>query len=386
MAEEPDTAHLDQYFKSIEKPFEHTLASQDETDWFDKVSNFSIFLFVFSIIPGIPYALSAFFRLLVKGTVVSVLRHNIPLSSFWLWWPTCFAVTLSALVYTQKVSPRRAKERKKDWLSQFQMRFACCYAIEDEIKKYQTNHLPQHIEKCMRLWEKLMKQLRTMLRPYTDIIPYDVPIDHIEFMSRPHWDVRSRFNLYPDLELLKDRFDWFRLERETEKVIGAFDSLPSKIRDRLKDKKDLTSAAQCLRDLAGYLYSLIPELSPKEGAKSLSVSGAICLGAFAERINSLEVYTSEVKVETRERHLWIGILSSIKQSVEVFSHENIFVCFFSWYIFTQVLAATTLYATLYLFPQVKVDSVIVSTLVGGPIACGVTAAAISRSRRENKPS
>jgi hypothetical protein len=57
----------------------------------------------------------------------------------------------------------RDEKDKKKWLSDPQMRFARCYSISEEIRKFLTNGQPKHIDAALahwNLWRTMLLQQR----------------------------------------------------------------------------------------------------------------------------------------------------------------------------------------------------------------------------------
>ena len=182
---------------------------------------------------------------------------------------------------------------------------------------------------------------------------------------------------------MKDRFPWFHLDPNTEVIIEAFDSLPLKIRDRLHDKKDLREVSSCLLDLSGYLYSKIPDVPARQGTESLVALGDACLESFSKMVRGLESYATETKSDVAPARFRKAVFAFLRSVPIPFSHQNIFLCFMTWYILVQILTVVALKTTLHFLPTINIDSVIVATIVGCPLACAVSAVALSRTR--NRP-
>lgn len=224
--------------------------------------------------------------------------------------------------------------------------------------------------------------LVSMLRPYSFTLPTGMEVTGVRTTKAPMWELSGRMRLYSELDILKERFSWFRIDPRTSMIIEAFDTLPAKTRDRLQDKKDLDEVASCLQDLSGYLYIKIPDVPPRRGAESLTELGDVCLQSFSDQLSKLEPYTTEIKPEIKSSRFWKTIRAAPKGVTALFSHRSIVACFVTWYAFVQILIILALGAILHFFPGVAIDSVIVTTVVGCPLVCAVTAVAVSRDRRQ----
>jgi membrane protein implicated in regulation of membrane protease activity len=371
---------LKSYFGSIEQSFEDTLASQKIKDWVEKAGILAVITFILSLLPVIPLLLRYFIPWVAKSEAATIRGHQLPLASLWVWWPLCIFVTFLCMLLLMKWELVRDKQRKKNWLSEPQMRFASCYAILDEIEKYHTNGLVKHIDNAVGSWKRLANLLVSMLRPFNFLVPTGIDVERVEFSRASLWDRPGRMHLYAEIDALKDRFLWFRLDPHTEGIIEAFETLPPKIRDRLQDKKDLGEVSSCLLDLSGYLYSKIPDVPAHQGTESLTSLGDVCLESFSERLRRLEAYATETKSEVTPARFRKAVFAMLRSIPVPFSHQSIFVCFVTWYIFVQILTIVALKTTLHFLPNVDIDSAIVATLVGCPLACAVTAVALSRAR------
>src|SRR5437016_4518240 len=118
-----------EYFRSIERVFEDTLASRGKTDVWEKLRNAFIFLLVFSTIPALPYGSWRLLRL----HLFRLYRIEFSLPSFWMWWLLYVVVCTSVLVFLSKLTSKRNKAKEEMWLSRPQLRFALCYAVVNEI-------------------------------------------------------------------------------------------------------------------------------------------------------------------------------------------------------------------------------------------------------------
>ena len=105
---------------------------------------------------------------------------------------------------------------------------------------------------------------------------------------------------------------------------------------------------------------------------------------FAEDASKLQDYSSEVERLAKPQAVTKTLTSKILSMTSVFSDENILVCFTAWLFILGILAAFGTWAMLRTFPTVKMDSVLVSMVVGTPIVGAATLVAIGRQRLEHK--
>jgi len=93
---------LQAYFKSIEDLFRETrtgLAAADKSP----LGNF-VLIFVFSLIPLIPYLLSKLAFVLWGPLVTGFRSFHFHVASFWFWWIVSFIASLSMLILVAKFS------------------------------------------------------------------------------------------------------------------------------------------------------------------------------------------------------------------------------------------------------------------------------------------
>jgi hypothetical protein len=372
---------LGEYFKSIEHSLEETLASKERINWMETLEFGSILLFILSVFPAIPSFLTHIVLWAAKSNSFVIKGHSIPLGTLWIWWPTCVLAFLALMIVFIKWESLRAQENNKKRLSDPQLRFACCYATAVEITKYQTNGIQMHADRALQYWKQVRTMLARMLRPFSTNYPYGIEIARSRSTHDNAWTKESRFILCPEVEILKYHFSWFHLNPETDSILEAFYDLPSKIQDRLKDKKDLEEVSSCLTNLSGYLYSRIPDIPTRPGSDSLAEYGHESLKSFYEILSKLTPYATEPKAATHPAQFWKGVGSTIQALTIPFAHPNIIACFLAWYVLTLAITLLALKAVLHFLSNMTIDTVLVSLIVGGPLACAVTAVAISRARK-----
>lgn len=378
------------YYESIEIPFRETKDAQKYQDWVETLENASIFLFAFSLIPGFPFLASSLMIWLDPQEFGHLFGVAIVWKSIFFWWCVLPPLTLLQAISVSKWETRRRKKREKKWLPRPQMRFAYCYSIVEEIRKYLTNQLDQHIDAAMDQWHRMFYSLRFMLHPYGFHLVPEMPPERIivsEQWPASHRTSDAEKSLFPEILLLQQTFGWFKLEKTTEEINQALNSFGGKLHDRLKDKKNLAAVADCLEELAGYLYSRIPEVSNRGdqgSSEALSSFGTERLISFARKLNALAQYSSEPKPEAEVRKLRKRLLRMGEAAAHAFSHENMAICFVVWYFLTGIIVLAAFKIAFSLFPSLQMDSIIASTMVGAPLAAAVTAIAVSRNKQIGK--
>jgi len=348
---------LKEYFRSIEGPFGETCAGRERDS--NGTNGAFIGLFILSLIPVVPFVASKITRRYFPSKVVSFGPIHFHLASFWFWWVALFVLSLSMLLLAIKCSGVSAEEKKK-WLSPSQMRFAYCYGLVDEIRKYKTNQMGRHIETALEYLQETVKSV--------------LPVHSDPFMGRTEIYIAAGLNAVSGTAP-----KWYRLRPETELILNGFQELVPKLRDRLKDRKDLPEIELALTYLAAYLYLEIPGLSDskpearfEEGIQSLLI--------FAQQVTTLPPYSSEQSKPTPKQKLSLKFFEAVSRVSAPFSDENPLVAFLCWFPFLLVLFGGGLFVALRLF-AVKMDSTIVTTLIGGPILGALTAVTIPRIGR-----
>jgi hypothetical protein len=354
-------ATLDQYFESIEDPFRETQEGQSTEShigWF-------VGVFIFCLIPLIPFVLSKLAWRIFGPRIVSVQHLQFHLASFRFWWVLSFAISLLLLALVAKFSGVTAEDKKK-WLSPVQMRFAYCYSVVEEVRHYRTNQRPAHIDAALEFLDKAFKSM------FQDSSVS--PVEQIH-LSRYYATIVGPFALdsYPP---------WYRVHPETETILRAFREFVPKLHDRLKDKKDLGSIEAALTDLAAYQYTQIPELSESKSEPRFE-EGTEVLFKFAQQIVALPPYRSERLNPTPKETLARRLLIAGRQVSLPFTHRNVLVAFCAWLVLMLVLFWGGFYIALRFFP-LKMDSTIMTALIGGPVATAVTGATIPRLGKSKK--
>jgi hypothetical protein len=304
-----------------------------------------------------------------------------------VWWPVSVLVFAGLTgLWATWVSSNKKKNKRK-WLSDPQLRFAIRYAIVEEIARYQTNARAIHAELAVEYWRALRVMLLHLFRPAGSFLPgnYQPALIPSPYDFDHFWTIEPEFALYPEIDALRRRFPWFRLDAKTEFIVKALYELPAKIQDRLQDKKDLAEVSNYLDDLSSYLYCEIPDVPGRVGSESVADYADRHLWAFCEKLSKQAPYSTEEKTVTQPARFWTAVGSAIQGVTMPFSHSNVFVCFLAWYIFTLVLTLLGLRAALHFLPNMPIDTILVSLIIGGPLACAVSAVAISRPRKRETP-
>jgi len=139
----PDT--LEGYYRSIEDLFEQTRKLRELEGKGGTFDAITIILFVFCLLPAVPYVVSKLMRHFTGARSIHVLHVSVSSDSFWFWWIVLFVLSLMLLILRFALKGPSDEERQRA-LSPSQLRFAYCYGAVNEIVRYQTNRMPQHLE------------------------------------------------------------------------------------------------------------------------------------------------------------------------------------------------------------------------------------------------
>lgn len=363
-----EPAMLEQYYESIKDPFDETQAGLEHKT----PIGYFVLLFVLCLVPAIPYGLSRLVAWVSGHRKFSFTGIHVDASSFVFWWVVSFTVSLLLLILVGKFSGSSAQQKKR-WLSPPQMRFAYCYGVVHEIKKYRTNHLPRHIDTALVFFNKTATWL--------DRGPADAPDG---FYPDQIW--RREIQLSPEQAALMNRVvgypKWYRLRPETETILKAFGEFVPKLHDRLKDRKDLVSIEATLIELASYQYTEIPELSESKTDTQFEHGTELLLN-FANKVIALPLYRSEPLNPTPKEEVSSKLTAIARNITGPFTDDNVLVAFLAWLVLTTALFCGGVYIALRYF-SVRMDSTVMVAVVGGPITTAVAGATIPRLRKAEK--
>lgn len=267
---------MSDFFRSVERPFENTLASKrkDQSNFLGALVVIFGFAIAFSVLPLIPAIMYLVVPRLTRAPSFALIGLTVPLNSFKLWWPVCVVVFIIVEWATVSLSNSRSRARKKTWLPEEQMRFALCYKVVQDLRSYERNKLPVFIDDALKHWSELRPYLRKLFNPLPG------PLVEQTYLSSPDLDPETlaemqqmgfptqagyhRFiSLFPQVSMLSMSHPWFRLTPETKAIMDGINGISAKIEPRLRKKEELGLVADCIERLSGYLYSLIPGIGGK---------------------------------------------------------------------------------------------------------------------------
>lgn len=318
---------LEAYFQSIKQPFDETRDGLAK----DHGSPVFVFLFIFCLIPLIPYTLWKITGRYFSFAVISVWSAKIQLASFWFWWVGLFVISLTVLLIALKVSGVPS-EIKKSWLSPPQMRFAYCYGAVYEIRTYTKNRMQRHIDTALEYLGKTGNSY--------SYVPFASPISFSDYAS--FVQQHSSFGIEVATSAPPK---WYRLRPETEQILEAFRNFDAKLKDRVKDRKDLPAVETALTFLASYQYLEIPELSDSTNEARFD-EGIQSLLSFAQQMKLLAPYSSEQLKPTPKQKFSQKLFAVCLGTMALFRHQNALVAFSSWLLLLSLLFGLAMFVAL----------------------------------------
>lgn len=360
-----DEASLHGYFESIRDSFRETREGMEKED--KGTNGLVILFFVLSLIPLFPFIGYTLAKYYLGSALLPIKTFQIHVASFWFWWVALFLLSLGILLLALKLGGVSAAEKKK-WLSPPQMRFAFSYSVVEEIQKFRTNQMSRHIDAAVYCFDKASSMLLPRRAVPTEL--YAAHGKEAVITGESAGLVRVEFAGLPK---------WYRLQPETERILKAFGEFSSKLRDRLKDCKDLPALQSALTYLAAYYY-----FETNSESEVHFEQGMVMLLTFAGQLDSLPPYRSEEQKKTPKEKLSIKFFSALSKVTAPFGHENPMIAFLCWLVLLFCLFSGGFYLALR-FTSLRLDSTILNALIGGPILGAVTAVTIpriSKSRRD----
>jgi hypothetical protein len=146
----------------------------------------------------------------------------------------------------------------------------------------------------------------------------------------------------------------------------------------MRKKEALGKIADCLERLSGYLYSLIHGIS----GNPINDWGLVQLASFAECVNAMPPYLLERKSKKadNESASLKSAQTKVTVAAQVFMHQNLLICFIAWYALFELLVVLAMVIAFKLIPELKMDSVIVTSLIATPILGAAAVVAVSKAR------
>ena len=247
------------------------------------------------------------------------------------------------------------------------MRFAYCYGVVDEIRNYRTNGRGWHLDTAIEFLEKANAYMLTRVGLPIEIYPDMYWQRQLQVSQQQAIDIEDALTRPPK---------WYRLRPETELILKAFGEFMPKLKDRLKDRKDLAAIETSLTHLAAYQYLEIPELSDSESETRFE-EGMQSLLTFAQQLTALPPYRSEQMKPTPKQKFSEKFLAAVSTLTAPFAHDNVLVAFLYWFVFLSLLLSGSVLLWLRIL-QVKMDTTLLAALLTTTILGALTAVTIPR--------
>jgi hypothetical protein len=225
------------------------------------------------------------------------------------------------------------------------------------------------------MFSALLQSLPSVLvERYAEVRIFEDSYRKEELEARIRAGEKIELRAASDLDLLS-RYDWFKLEPETERIYRAFRSFASRVRGRIKDKIELRTIVESLRGLSAYWYSMLPEIADRgKQEKGLGEQG---LMTFVRAVDALPEYAPEPKALTPEERLENRVRSKAASISALFSNSNVLVCFLAWLVLLTVLVSVALLLSKQLIPSLRFETTLLAMAIATPIGGAATLAAVA---------
>jgi len=259
---------LDGYYRSIEHPFWVAWRAISRRD--DPTGIFLVG-FLLCLVPVIPFLASALAGIVYGKPTVHVWRLRFEPSSFWLWWPALTFASFLLLLLIGR-SQGRLTEHKIQQLSPQQLRFAYCYGALDEIRRYCSSGVPQHIETADAYLSRLVGAMMRASTLDLAVGGLSVSLLAVRCVGQAADERGTRLRRSPlkPAELVppaaRDRRDRKGFPRVRL------------LRERAADGKDLAAVESALTDLGTFLYTEIanvPGAAPRAALERVSTDSLL---------------------------------------------------------------------------------------------------------------
>jgi hypothetical protein len=248
-------------------------------------------------------------------------------------------------------------------LSPDQVTFIAVYEAYKELKIYFVSHIDQHVENALRSLRRVsypdwwggdiaqFQRLRFPEEPES-VIEYQGEDDEVEFTyrMRVHSTLIQRKlsasfprQIYVARAFLQtfETYSWFTLDTATKAVLQALISFPEKIPYRLRERQDLPSVLNVLKNLSEFVYAFLPEHQTHMDSATLTqlhFEGLERLHSFVQGVNDLTHYPPAPK--QAESTSKIPPLTW-REKLQLAYYHSIFVRFTLWFILILVLTSGT---------------------------------------------
>jgi hypothetical protein len=276
------------------------------------------------------------------------------------------------------VALERDTRNLKKGLPQAQMRFALCYRLVQELKYFQNDELPRHLEEALKLWTILFMYLYWMLNPSREQLM--LSRKQKDFSSGREQTPMSHRRLPPadfpialELERFSSSYPWLQVSSDSKAVIQAFSQVHTKISARLRDGVEVPQLAAALNHLVTFFFSLIPA---KAADPAITKQGCEELLAFAQNLARLSPYP-----EATHPSWFSRMASRFYSAPEAFAHENTLVRAVAWYLPVMGIYSLGMLMARWRIPDLDLKGVLISSWIGVPLTIAV-GAAVATTRRK----
>lgn len=232
-------------------------------------------------------------------------------------------------------------------------RFGLCYAVVEELEKYETSGM----ESCRMKANQYLTAMLWYCRPLFSF-------------SRALLDARSRSRTRDQNGKIDPLF-WLTLHPGSEEIVDSLEQLQSKLTSNLRSNKDVPATLAVLRSLAGYLYSVIPgrEYVDRVSVDVLEGYGRRCLLRASSILREMATVD-----EPKNPGFWQRVAPRIGGTLSYYSHPSAPARFLAWWLST-LLAVLLCLRVIQVVHPFTVDNAIVAVIVATPFT--VAAAALA---------
>ena len=356
---------MDEYFESIARQFEVKISSLGGP--------------YYAVILGLTGLGSVFVGLVAAILHDYIYRLGLMRGTKPLEYVALGALALMLLGFLgMMVALERDTRNLKKGLPQAQMRFALCYRLVQELKYFQNDELPRHLEEAMKLWTILLMYLYWMLNPSREQLMLSrMQKDSSSGREQPPMSHRrlppADFPIALELERFNTSYPWLQINSDSKAIIQAFSQVHTKISARLRDGVEVSQLAAALNHLVTFFFSLIPA---KAADPAITKQGCEELLAFAQNLARLSPYP-----EATHPSWFSRVASRFYSAPEAFAHENTLVRAVAWYLPVMGIYSLGMLMARWRIPDLDLKGVLISSWIGVPLTIAV-GAAVATTRRK----
>ncbi|WP_127140954.1 hypothetical protein [Flagellimonas marinaquae] len=332
---------ISSYFESINSLFKY----RERNNWKFEVSwgvyFWSTIFFIVNIVPVLPGGFEGnYFYSLFKFLNRELLQSYFESYNFWLRW--LLGVLISGLIWVvfRLVYEYWSKKESKKALAKKYLPFCYIFSLRKELKDYLISGDERQLSNSDKYLEKAIQHFGEM--------KYDkLPVSVANIETR-----------------LVKKFDWIEFSDLTNKILKAFSQVKDKLGKRINERKEIEKIISPIDFLIAYEFTHIKPDSTNVPNNKLEGLRKKYMEMFADEVNNMNdlVVPTQDTLKPKKR-----LRTTFQIFIKALMSSNIFILFFSWYIFLLLIFWIVGYFTVNYFDMVF-DSTIIATLLGAPFA------------------